>query len=191
MTAGGLDLAEALRPRLWREVGEPGDLRARVGFERLGEQRMNALDAALRDLKHGLDHGMIGRRSVRDAPMQLDLLGARERHLHAAVEPIDAGIIEHDGGAFRHGRQADHAAAALAPVHHEGVLRDAVGERRRRGEFGDDALGIVDLGENQNVVELRRERRLAAFCDTSATLAPEHWTSKRNGKPAIERLAQS
>ena len=59
MAAGGLDLAEALRPRLWREVGQSGDLRPRIGFERLGEQRMNALDAALRDLQHGLDHGMI------------------------------------------------------------------------------------------------------------------------------------
>ena len=30
---------------------------------------------------------------------------------------------------------------------------------------------------------------LLAFCDTRATLAPEHWTSKRKGKPAIERAA--
>ncbi|MGY4380155.1 hypothetical protein ACVWZ3_007794 [Bradyrhizobium sp. i1.3.6] len=122
---------------------------------------MNALDAALRDVQHGLDHRMIRPRPVCEATVQLDLLGARERHLHAAVETIDDGIVEHDGGAIRHRRQAEHAAAALAPIHHEGVLRDAVGERRRRGEFGDDALGIVDLGDDQDVVELRRERRLA------------------------------
>ncbi|MGY3123200.1 hypothetical protein ACVWXQ_007137 [Bradyrhizobium sp. S3.14.4] len=128
VTAGGLDLAEALRPRLWGEVGEARDLRTRVRLERLGEQGMNALDAALRDVQHGLDHRMIRPRPVCEATVQLDLLGARERHLHAAVETIDDGIVEHDGGAIRHRRQAEHAAAALAPIHHEGVLRDAVGE---------------------------------------------------------------
>src|SRR5436305_13311593 len=124
MAACGLDLAETLRPRLGCDIGETRDLRTRVRLERFGEQRMHTLDAALRDVEHGLDDRMVGWRSVREAAVQLNLLGARERHLDAAIEPVDAGIVEHERGALRDGWQANHAAAALAPVHHESVLAD-------------------------------------------------------------------
>jgi len=73
--------------------------------------------------------------------MHSTCLARASGHLHAAVEPVTVGILEHDGGPVRDRRQADHAAAALAPVHHEGVLRDAVGERCGCREFGDDMPG--------------------------------------------------
>ena len=76
----------------------------------------------------------------------------------------------------------------------EGCLA-AIGNRRRRGEFRDQQFRIVDLRHDQDFAELCRDRRLRrglpAVCDTSDTLAPSQRTSRRNGKPATERRAQS
>ena len=76
----------------------------------------------------------------------------------------------------------------------EGCLA-AIGDRRRRGEFRDQQFRIVDLRHHQDLAELGGDRRLRrglpAVCDTSDTLAPSQRTSRRNGKPATERLAQS
>src|ERR1700754_1009309 len=59
MAAGGLDLAKALRPRLWRKILQPAQLGLHVGVERCGQQRMHLLDGAARYLQHGLDDRMI------------------------------------------------------------------------------------------------------------------------------------
>lgn len=39
-TVGGLDLAEALRSRLWTEVLQPVDQQTKMGVESIAEQRI-------------------------------------------------------------------------------------------------------------------------------------------------------
>ncbi|MEY9618744.1 hypothetical protein ABH982_002201 [Bradyrhizobium ottawaense] len=53
------------------------------------------------------------------------------------------------------------------------------------------SLGSYTCATTRMLSSLAVNGVLLAFCETRATLAPEHWTSKRNGNPAIERLAQS
>ena len=160
-----------------------------------GQQRMHLLHAAAFDLQHGLDHGTIGGEPSARRPCSSTCLARASGVCTDAVDAIDRGIVEHDGGALRNRRQSDHAGAGLAPVHRHRGLPAAIGNRGRRGEFRDQQFRIVDLRHHQDLAELRRDRRLRrglpAVCDLSDTLAPSQRTSRRNGKPATERLAQS
>ena len=104
MAARGLDFAKPLRPWLWRKILQAREQRAHVGIERLGKQRMQLLQTAAGNLQRRLDHRMILRRAIREARMQFDMFGARQRRLHRGIDAIDGGIVEHDGGALRRSR---------------------------------------------------------------------------------------
>ena len=110
-----------------------------------------------RDLQHGLDHGMIGGRSSRQPAMQFDVLGARERRLHRPVDAIDRGIVEHDRGALRNGAAArPRCCGPCSSSRHQRRRVTAIGDRRRRREFGDQQFRIVDLRHHQDFAELVR-----------------------------------
>src|SRR5882757_67537 len=150
MAARGLDFAETLRPRLWREILQPAQLGLDVGIERRRQQRMHLLDGAAGDLQHGFDHRMILRRTVGDAAVQFDMAGLRQRRLHWTVDAVDRGIVEYDGGALRIVRQSGDAAAASGPVHLHRRRLAAIGNRRRRLEVGNQQVRLVDLRDHHD-----------------------------------------
>ena len=121
---------------------------------------MHVLHAALLDLQHGFDHGMIRRRAFGKPAVQLDMLGARQRRLHRAVDAVD-----------RRDRRTRARRAAAPPGSPTTLLRALLqftiidgwprtGDRRRRGEFRDQQFRIVDLRHHQDFAELGRDRRL-------------------------------
>jgi len=89
--------------------------------------------------------------------MQFDMLGARQRRLDRSADAVDRRIIENDRGALWNGRQTHHARARGAPVHQHRRAA-AIGDLRRRGEFGDHQFRIVDLRDHEDLAELRRHR---------------------------------
>ena len=124
------------------------------------QQRMHLLHAAARYLQHGFDHGIVLRRAFGNAAVQFDMVGLRERRLDRSVDAVDRGIVELDGSALRNIRQPVHAALAQAPVHLQRRRLAAIGQRRRRLEFGDQELRLVDLRDHQDFAEPCGERRL-------------------------------
>jgi len=88
------------------------------------------------------------------------MLGGGERQRHRLIGAIDARIIEYQRGAFRRARQADNAAASDPPIGDKGGLRAAVHDRRRPLELRDHVLGIIDLRDDQDLAELRCDRRV-------------------------------
>ena len=92
--------------------------------------------------------------------MQLDMFGPRQGRLHRSADAVDLGIVEHDGGSLRDGRQSHHTGTGLAPVHRHRRLPARIGECGRGGEFRDQQFRIVDLRHHQDLAEPCGDRRL-------------------------------
>src|ERR1700751_4740533 len=119
---------------------------------------------------------------------------------------MDCRIVELDVGALRDRGQADDAAAALAPVDDKGrLLRTLLEDLRRCGELGDDKLGIIDLGDCEDFIDLGGDGRqwpLAARLRdqlragaTAAYFEPEREACNRTTRAVIDttrlRLARA
>lgn len=120
---------------------------------------MRLLHIAAIDLQDGFDDRMIRWRSLGDAAVQLDMFGAGQRRLVRSVHPGNPGIVEHQRGPLRNAGQADHAGTRGPPSRGHGKLIGRIGDRRRRGEFGNQQLGVIDLRHHEDLAELGRDRR--------------------------------
>ncbi len=162
IAARRLHLAEALRPRFWREVLKTPEHGVDFALHRLGEQRMQCRGGRRGERQERIDHRIVGGRAADDAALELGVVGREERGAAGAGELIDVRVIQGDGNAVGLGRQPAHAAPRARPIGDKtrrlAGLRDGEGA----GDFADQQGGTIDLRRDADVLGADGEWRLGA-----------------------------
>ena len=193
LAAGGRGVRETVRARVLARNPAAGQLRADVGIEGRGQQRMYFPARCRPRSSARYRSGSVRQRSLGKAAMQFDVFGVRERRLRGPVMRSIVGssnTMEARCGKAGRPTTLERAVRQFPTAKVPAAIRDRGGS----GEFRDQQFRIVvcattDFAEAGGDRRLRRG--LARGLRVSETLAPSQRTSRRKGKPATDRFAQS